>query len=39
MHGAGIAEDINRPHKIAYSPSALVAYSIYLSQMGGVCMG
>lgn len=37
MHRAGIAEGINSPHKITYNLSALVAYSIYLSQMvGGV---
>lgn len=35
MHRSGIAEDINSPHEITYNPSALVAYSIYFSQMAG----
>lgn len=35
IHGA---EDINSPPKIAEIPSALAAYSVYLSQMR-VCMG
>lgn len=35
IHGA---EDTNSPPKIAEIPSALAAYSIYLSQTG-VCIG